>query len=822
MKSIAGVRLTAIVTITMLGASAMGAEMAWKPVSATGGYSISGNEIFVAPGAQVTLEVRISGWDPQLLKAWEADVDPLSVTSGGGGSLSLLSIPDPLAGLFIDSNRQDFVFYDVPHLPGVDPSSPAFRVAAAIGSGAVPVADPGTPRYAATAILVVSIDARGTFTVGLLETSVLIAENNLPITPLTLTPARITIGDPCCLPGGSCAWLSASACSSAGGTAAAGCSGDTNPSNGVDDACEADCDGDGITDAAEAGVADKDCDLDGTCNGLDIASCTPGNTACADCNGNGVPDGCDLSLSVSKDCNGNTLPDECDIATMTSADCGPNGIPDECETGACCFVQLGEQQCTETTPDNCATLPGIYRGPCRACPTQSAAVINEPGGTIFVHIIGPPTTCPPPFALGRMASSCTSGPFYDPWASPADGSMCHNFGAVGGGPIPADFFGPGSDPFDQPVCLEGEPLGPTSFGDFGDADTIIERLADPHDRCELPAGQSAAVDIKIVELSLVSTSPITVTYNGGQNPEPWDVAVDLSAVVTPPAGTLTALKEHCNGGTYTSVLHVQPRFTFHSVASPTQVVFDTGDSGLPPVMLIQDVPAPWSHDVDPNLGLTGDPCSSFHAGLLDGATTTDCDCNTNLVRDKCDVESMTSQDCNGNAVPDDCDINSGTSSDVNGNNVPDDCDGPFCGDGTCDAGEVQCICPADCGAPPSSETSGLTCTDVSDNDCDSLTDCADPDCATDAACGPFCGDGNCAANENQCDCPADCGAPPPNEVHGSTCADNIDNDCDSLTDGADQDCGVIPAVSQWGLVVLTMLLLVAGRVYFGRRVPAPL
>ena len=51
--------------------------------------------------------------------------------------------------------------------------------------------------------------------------------------------------------------------------------------------------------------------------------------------------------------------------------------------------------------------------------------------------------------------------------------------------------------------------------------------------------------------------------------------------------------------------------------------------------------------------------------------------------------------------------------------------GGFCGDGTCDPGENTCNCPQDCGAHPSFETS---CSDDVDNDCDGLTDCDDPDC----------------------------------------------------------------------------------------------
>ena len=50
-----------------------------------------------------------------------------------------------------------------------------------------------------------------------------------------------------------------------------------------------------------------------------------------------------------------------------------------------------------------------------------------------------------------------------------------------------------------------------------------------------------------------------------------------------------------------------------------------------------------------------------------------------------------------------------------------------CGDFFCDGaeGETPCNCPADCGGQDPVED-GLTCTDGIDNDCDGLTDCADP------------------------------------------------------------------------------------------------
>jgi hypothetical protein len=60
---------------------------------------------------------------------------------------------------------------------------------------------------------------------------------------------------------------------------------------------------------------------------------------------------------------------------------------------------------------------------------------------------------------------------------------------------------------------------------------------------------------------------------------------------------------------------------------------------------------------------------------------------------------------------------------------------PSCGDGTCDAAE-RCTCTPDCGMPPMIETA---CADGIDDDCDTLTDCADGDCSADPACAPSSG-----------------------------------------------------------------------------------
>lgn len=77
----------------------------------------------------------------------------------------------------------------------------------------------------------------------------------------------------------------------------------------------ADCDGNGVPDACDLLDGDAfDCDGNGVPD------------ACqADCDGDGVPDACE------PDCNDNAVPDDCDFAAGASEDCNDNGIPDECD-----------------------------------------------------------------------------------------------------------------------------------------------------------------------------------------------------------------------------------------------------------------------------------------------------------------------------------------------------------------------------------------------------------------------------------------------------------------------------------------------------------
>jgi len=80
--------------------------------------------------------------------------------------------------------------------------------------------------------------------------------------------------------------------------------------DGILDACQ-DCDGDGVLDPDAIAAGARDLDGDGRPD-----ACEP------DCNGNGVPDDLDIRLGASLDAFGNGIPDECE------EDCDGNGISD--------------------------------------------------------------------------------------------------------------------------------------------------------------------------------------------------------------------------------------------------------------------------------------------------------------------------------------------------------------------------------------------------------------------------------------------------------------------------------------------------------------
>jgi len=130
------------------------------------------------------------------------------------------------------------------------------------------------------------------------------------------------------------------------------------------------------------------------------------------------------------------------------------------------------------------------------------------------------------------------------------------------GDIAADFFGPGSDPFEGQVALQGVPLGeiPECSEDAGNTSLVIDRL----EVASLPQLESIAVIyFEVPYLSLVSTEPITVTY-GGVAPEQWNLNVDLTPASFS-TGTMTLLRTARHSGTFDAQAEITPQLTFTRV-----------------------------------------------------------------------------------------------------------------------------------------------------------------------------------------------------------------------------------------------------------------
>ena len=189
------------------------------------------------------------------------------------------------------------------------------------------------------------------------------------------------------------------------------------------------------------------------------------------------------------------------------------------------------------------------------------------------------------------------------------------FDDFGGDPIPADFFGPGSDPFDGVIELEGNPF--FAPGVPGGVDTVVERLEDAI--LPDPCNSVDTIDIRIIAVDLISMSPITVTFNGGAASSTYDVRVCLSSVDAQPVGSMTIRHRCPAGGLFDSFLPVIPKLIFTKAS---------GAQGMEEAVL----------DPAPQLDFTvTDGCwmhQDLHYGIysaLGGSVDHDCDPETEAV-----------------------------------------------------------------------------------------------------------------------------------------------------------------------------------------------
>lgn len=160
-----------------------------------------------------------------------------------------------------------------------------------------------------------------------------------------------------------------------------------------------------------------------------------------------------------------------------------------------------------------------------------------------------------------------------------------HFGSGDLPPIPADFFNPGSLPFEGVINLKGRSISANSY-----ASTVIQRRSALN--CPGPGPlprPCETIPIEIVALNLTSISPIVVSGPSGSL---WNVDVSLSPV-DQPTGGLAAMLQHNNGGTFGCFLPVIPIFRFTNVDNPADIrILDYGALGHPYIS-IQFSNVPW-------------------------------------------------------------------------------------------------------------------------------------------------------------------------------------------------------------------------------------
>lgn len=386
----------------------------------------------------------------------------------------------------------------------------------------------------------------------------------------------------------------------------------------------------------------SDCNDNGVRDTDDILNMTS-----QDCNGNLVPDECEISLTSTApggpfycippcdpDCNNNGRPDACDISMMMSGDFNHNGTPDECEpdcngNGFPDFIDLlfmGSQDCDHNgIPDECeadCNGNGV---------TDRCDIMNCTGSPACgdCNNNGLPDACD----IAAGAPDCDADGIPDGCEADCNASGVPDQCEITSGTVP-DCNGNGV---------------PDSCDIVQGVSADCDNNAVP-DECEEDCNDNGLNDACDIALG------ISMDCNGNGSPDECDLSAGVSLDCNH-----NGRPDECDiaGGV---VQDCQP----NGVPDPCDIAAGTSTdadaNGIP-------------DECKPDCNLNG---IADAVDILQG-TSNDCDnnnvpdecqadCNENGEADSCDIGGGTSLDCNHNAVPDECE------SDCNGNHIPDQCD----------------------------------------------------------------------------------------------------------------------------------------------------
>ena len=174
----------------------------------------------------------------------------------------------------------------------------------------------------------------------------------------------------------------------------------------------------------------------------------------------------------------------------------------------------------------------------------------------------------------------------DGWFTTFDLNTYLTFGA---NPIPAGFFGPGSNPFTGTIYFAGSQI--VNSGGLGpNTDTIVRRRAGTG---PLAVGGCSTIPIDFQALHLQS-APFTVSYAGGGS-ETWRAVAGLSTAVPQPIGNMTICRTCADGGTFSANLFAYFITRYQRVSPPPaiELPMDCG-LGLCPMVHFQSNNSDWT------------------------------------------------------------------------------------------------------------------------------------------------------------------------------------------------------------------------------------
>jgi IPTL-CTERM motif len=491
------------------------------------------------------------------------------------------------------------------------------------------------------------------------------------------------------------------------------------------------------------------------------------NVGACDCNANGLDDLAEIASGTTTDCDGNGVPDECE------PDCQPNGIPDGCDildgTSLDCDLDLIPDECESATDcnnngirDECEVVgPGANDCNGNGIPDDCDGGSDCNGnGLLDSCDLANDTSidCQPNGVPDECDIASGTSTDNDSNGVPDE---CETYCALSS-------CGPGSCLSLKAVAINGNPIEPTNNVTASRGDVIETEVW-------LSCWGADIGLLRAYEATLDGPDAVVSGDAGLVLPVGWDAPIEFAGCYFDfdcPLGTI-CFQGRCIGPNHFPELGIWIDTDDEDyVLRNFNQVADFGTSELYYKFLAFVFGSTGAADSgEPKYGgtlllsVSEDACGEFTFDFFVNRGNPDVSETVFLAPDSITLAAPNTQplfiqthdcDCNNNGVLDDEELATGSATDCNNNNLPDDCD-PDCNlNGTPD-------------------------------------DCELANCNGDRSCGD--------CNEN--------GIPDSCDIASGTSPDADGN-------GTPDDCFMaIPTVSEWGLAVLAILLLVAAKLKFG-------